>query len=59
MQDVLGRGPDPLYDLITDEVATPQNAATAEVEASYFNLGLVDFDEAIGQFTIAISGNRG
>jgi hypothetical protein len=58
MQDVLGRGPDPLYDLLTDEVVTPQDAAAAEAEATYFNLGLVDFDEATGQVTIAISGNR-
>src|SRR5918998_1173089 len=58
MQDVLGRGPEPLYDLGTGEVVTPAAVATAETEATYFNLGVVDFDEAPGQITIAVPGNR-
>jgi hypothetical protein len=56
MQEVLGRGPDPLYDLMSDEIVTP-DAATA-TDASYVNLGLVNFDEATGQITVAVSGNR-
>src|SRR5688500_5305092 len=58
MQEVLGRGPDPLYDLMTGDVVTPEAAAVAEAEATYFNLGLVNFDEATGQVTVAVSGNR-
>jgi hypothetical protein len=58
MQEVLGRGPDPLYDLMTGQVVTPAEAAAAEADATYFNLGLVDFDEATGQVTLAVSGNR-
>jgi hypothetical protein len=58
MQEVLGRGPDPLYDLMTGQVVTPAAAAAAEADATYFNLGLVDFDETTGQVTMAVSGNR-
>jgi hypothetical protein len=58
MQEVLGRGPDPLYDLMTGEVVTAEAAAAAEADATYFNLGLVNFDEATGQVTVAVSGNR-
>jgi hypothetical protein len=57
MQEVLGRGPDPLYDLMTGQVVTPAAAAAAEADATYFNLGLVNFDEATGQVTVAVSGN--
>ena len=49
MRDVLGRGPDPLYDLATGEVVTPATAAAAEAEAAYVNLGLVALDEATGR----------
>jgi hypothetical protein len=58
MQEVLGRGPDPLYDLMTGRVVTPTEAAAAEADATYFNLGVVDLDEATGQVTLAVSGNR-
>jgi hypothetical protein len=58
MQEVLGRGPDPLYDLMTGDVVTSEAAAAAESDATYFNLGLVDFDEDTGQVTMAVSGNR-
>jgi hypothetical protein len=58
MQEVLGRGPDPLYDLATGEVVTPATAAAAEAEAAYVNLGLIALDEATGQVTLAVSGNR-
>ena len=58
MQEVLGRGPDPLYDLMTGDVVTPAAAAAAEADATYFNLGLVDLDESTGQITLAVSGNR-
>jgi hypothetical protein len=58
MQEVLGRGPDPLYDLVTGEVVTSASAATAEAEATYFNLGIVDLDADTGQITLAVSGNR-
>jgi hypothetical protein len=58
MQEVLGRGPDPLYDLMTADVVTPATVAAAGTDATYFNLGMVDFDEATGQVTVAVSGNR-
>ena len=58
MQEVLGRGSDPLYDLLSGDVVKPAMAAAAEVDATYVNLGLVDLDEATGQITLAISGNR-
>lgn len=58
MQEVLGRGPDPLYDLVTGKVVTPDVAAAAEAEATYINLGLVTLDEDTGQITLAVSGNR-
>jgi hypothetical protein len=58
MQEVLGRGSDPLYDLMTGDVVTSAAVAAAEADATYFNLGLVGFDEATGQVTLAVSGNR-
>jgi hypothetical protein len=58
MQEVLGRGPDALYDLTTGHVVTPAEAAAAEAEATYFNLGIVDLDADTGQITLAVSGNR-
>ena len=58
MQEVLGRGPDPLYDLISGDAVTLAVAAAAEADATYVNLGLVDFNEATGQITVAVSGNR-
>jgi hypothetical protein len=58
MQEVLGRGPDPMYDLITGAVVAPATAAVAETEATYLNLGIVDLEEATGQVTLAVSGNR-
>lgn len=58
MAEVLGRGPDPLYDLESGRVVNPVTAAAAEANATYFNLGLVDLDEATGQITLAVSGNR-
>lgn len=58
MPEVLGRGPDPRYDLATGDVVTPADAAAAEAEATYFSLGVVDLDEATGQITLVVSGNR-
>ncbi len=58
MQEVLGRGPDPLYDLVTGAIVTSASAATAEAEATYFNLGIVDLDADTGQIILAVSGNR-
>lgn len=58
MQQVLGRGSDPLYDLITGNVVTHEVAAAAEDDATYVNLGMVDLDETTGQLTVAVSGNR-
>jgi hypothetical protein len=58
MQDVLGRGPDHLYDLATGKAVTPTAASAAEANATYFNLGVVDLDEETGQITMAVSGNR-
>ena len=58
MQDVLGRGPDPLYDLLTGDVVPHGVASAAQSDATYVNLGLVDLDETTGQITLAVSGNR-
>lgn len=58
MQEVHGRGPDPLYDLASGKVVTPATAAAAAAEAAYVNLGLVALDEEIEQVTLAVSGNR-
>jgi hypothetical protein len=58
MQDVLGRGPDPLYDLVTGQVVAPAAAAAAEADATYVNLGVIDLNESTGQVTLAVSGNR-
>jgi hypothetical protein len=58
MESVLGRGPDPLYDLVTGEVVTPALAETADTAVTYFNVGMVDLDEDAGEITLAVSGNR-
>jgi hypothetical protein len=58
MEDVLGKGPDPLYDLVTGEVVTPALAQTADTTVTYFNVGIVDLDEEAGELTLAVSGNR-
>ena len=58
MRDVLGRAPDPVYDLLTGHQVTEAEAAAAAADAIYINLGLVDLDEGSGQITIAVSGNR-
>ncbi len=57
MQEVLGRGPEPLFDLLTGEVITPE-AAAAEKEATYINLGMINLDDSTGLLTLAVSGNR-
>lgn len=58
MQEVLGRGPEPLFDLVTGEEISPETAAAAEQEATYVNLGMVDLDDSTGLLTLAVSGNR-
>jgi hypothetical protein len=58
MEDVLGKGPDPLYDLVTGEVVTPALAETADTTVTYFNVGMVALDEDAGELTLAVSGNR-
>lgn len=58
MQEVLGRAPEPLFDLLTDEVVSEEEAAAAEALATYVNLGMVDLDDSTGQLTLAVSGNR-
>ena len=58
MQEVLGRAPEPLFDLLTGEVVSAEAAAAAEQEATYVNLGMVDLDDSTGQLTLAVSGNR-
>jgi hypothetical protein len=58
MQEVLGRGADPLYDLVTGQVVDTAAEASAEADATYLNLGIVDLDETTGQVTLAVSGNR-
>jgi hypothetical protein len=58
MQEVLGRGPDPIFDFGTGAVVTPETVAAAEARSTYFNLGFVDLDESTGEVTLAVSGNR-
>ena len=58
MQEVLGRGPDPLYRLATGTVVAEQQADEAQQDSTYINFGLVDLDESTGEVTIAVSGNR-
>ncbi|MEZ4564161.1 MAG: hypothetical protein R2853_15645 [Thermomicrobiales bacterium] len=58
MQEVLGRGPDPLYRLVTGQVVDEQQVDEAQQERTYFNFGLVDLSETTGEVTIAVSGNR-
>ena len=58
MRAVLGRTPDPVYDLLTGRQVTGTEAAAAEADAIYVNLGLVDLNEGSGLITIAVSGNR-
>jgi hypothetical protein len=58
MQEVLGRGSDPLYDLVTGEMVAPATVTTAEADAVYVNVGVVALDEETGQATLAVSGNR-
>jgi hypothetical protein len=56
-QDMLGRAPDPVYDLLTGRQITGADAAAAE-NAIYVNLGLIALNEGSGLVTIAVSGNR-
>jgi hypothetical protein len=58
MQEVLGRGPDPLYRLATGTVVDAQQADEAQQDSTYINFGLVNLDESTGEVTIAVSGNR-
>ena len=58
MQEVLGRGPDPLYRLATGAVVDAQQADEAQSDRTYINFGLVDLNESTGEVTIAVSGNR-
>lgn len=58
MQEVLARGPDTLYDLVTGQPVDPAAVVEAEEEATYVNLGIVGLDEGTGLLTIAVSGNR-
>lgn len=59
MWDVLGRGPDPLYDFQTGRPVSEAEAAAGQQELAYLNLGIVDLDEGAGTVTIAVSGNAG
>src|SRR5215213_8072655 len=58
MQEVLGRGPDPLYRLATGAVVEEEQADAAQHDGTYVNFGLVNLDESTGELTIAVSGNR-
>ena len=58
MRAVLGREPDPVYDLMTGREVTGAEAAAAAADAIYINFGLVALDVGSGQITIAVSGNR-
>ena len=58
MREVLGSGPDTLYDLVTGQPVDPAKVIAAEDEGIYFNLGIVGLDESTGLLTVAVSGNR-
>lgn len=58
MQEVLGSGPETLYDLVTGQPVDPAAVTLAEEGAIYINLGIIGFDESTGLLTIAVSGNR-
>lgn len=58
MQEILGRTTDPLYDMLTGAVVTPEVADQSAIDATYVNIGVVDLDEAKGLATLAVSGNR-
>lgn len=58
MRDVLGRAATPLYDLITGETLTRQDAQDAQANAFYANIGIVALNEITGEVTLAVSGNR-
>src|ERR1041384_5127578 len=58
MQEVLGRGPDPLYRLASGTVVDVDDADAAQSDSTYVNFGLVGLDESTGEVTIAVSGNR-
>jgi hypothetical protein len=58
MQEVLGSGPDTLYDLVTGQPVDPVVVTVAEEGAIYINLGIIGLDESTGLLTIAVSGNR-
>jgi hypothetical protein len=58
MQEILGRTSDPLYDMLTRKVVTPDVADQSAIDATYVNIGIVDLDEAKGLATLAVSGNR-
>ena len=58
MQEVLGHGPDTLYDLVTGQPVDPAQMIEAEEDAVYINLGIIGLDEGTGLLTIAVSGNR-
>ena len=58
MLEVLGSGPDTLYDLVTGQPVDPAAVTAAEEGAIYINLGIVGLDERTGLLTIAVSGNR-
>jgi hypothetical protein len=58
MQEVLGRAPDTLYDLVTGQPIDPATVTAAEDEGIYGNLGIIGLDESTGLLTIAVSGNR-
>jgi hypothetical protein len=58
MQEVLGRGPDTLYGLMTGQPVDPAEVIEAEDKGIDVNLGIVGLDESTGLLIIAVSGNR-
>jgi hypothetical protein len=58
MGEVLGRAPEPLFDVVTGQQISAETAAAAEEDATYFNLGMIGLDDSTGQLSIAVSGNR-
>jgi hypothetical protein len=58
MGAVLGRAPNPVYDLLTGRQVSGAEASAAAEDAIYINLGLIDLNEGSGLITVAVSGDR-
>lgn len=56
--ELLGRQQDTLYDALAAGEVAPTASEEATTKEIYYNLAIVDIDEAVGTATLAVSGNR-